>query len=92
MRNGVVIILTVLFSLAILEGFALAAKAEDVPRMTKEELKGMLENPDVIIIDVRAGGDWNDSKQKIKRAVREDPRKVSSWIDKYSKDKTFLFY
>jgi 3-mercaptopyruvate sulfurtransferase SseA len=68
------------------------AQTEEVPRMTKEELKGMLGKPEVIIIDVRAKADWAGSKLKIKGAVREDPRKVASWMDKYSKDKIIVFY
>jgi hypothetical protein len=66
--------------------------AADVPRMSKEELQPMLGNPDVIIIDVRAGGDWTAKDSKIKGAVREDPGQVDSWIDKYPKDKTLIFY
>ena len=66
--------------------------AADVPRMSKEELQPMLGNPDVIIIDVRAGGDWAGSDSKIKGAVREDPAQIDSWINKYPKDKTIIFY
>jgi len=68
------------------------AQTEEIPRMTKEELKGTLGKPEVIIIDVRANADWAGSKLKIKGAVRENPRKVASWMDKYSKDKTIVFY
>ena len=68
------------------------AQTEEIPRMTKEELKGTLGNPEVIIIDVRANADWAGSKLKIKGAVRQDPRKVASWMDKYPKDKTIVFY
>jgi len=68
------------------------AQTEEIPRMTKEELKGMLGKPEVIIIDVRSKADWAGSKLKIKGAVREDPKKVASWMDKYSKDKIIVFY
>jgi hypothetical protein len=68
------------------------AQTEEIPRMTKEELKGMLAKPGVTIIDVRSTADWAGSKLKIKGAVREDPRKMASWMDKYSKDKTIVFY
>jgi rhodanese-related sulfurtransferase len=68
------------------------AQTEEIPRMTKEELRGMLGNPEVIIVDVRANADWSGSKLKIKGAVRQDPRKVTSWMDKYPKDKTIVFY
>lgn len=67
-------------------------QAEEIPRMTKEELRGTLGNPEVIIIDVRAKADWAGSKLKIKGALREDPKKVASWMNKYSKDKTIVFY
>ena len=60
--------------------------------MTKEELKAMLGNPDLIIIDVRYGRDWTDSELKIKGAVREDPETFDSWAKKYPKDKTLVFY
>ena len=39
-----------------------------------------------------APGDWAPSNTKIKGAIREDPPKVSSWMEKYPKDKTLVFY
>jgi hypothetical protein len=74
---------------------ALAAKpslAQDVKRMSVEELKSMLGNPGLVVIDVRADGDWKSSTLKIKGAVREDPEKVDTWMSEYPKDKTLLFY
>jgi len=51
-----------------------------VPKMTKEELKSLLGNPDVIIIDVRAEDDWKEAKWKIQGAVREDSEKdINTW-------------
>ena len=66
--------------------------AEEVPRISKEELRTLLGNPDVIIIDVRLSGDLADSDSKIKRAIHEDPRNVEAWMSKYPKDKTLVFY
>ena len=64
-----------------------------VPRMTKEELKLLLGNPDVIVLDVRQPDDWNKSRDKIAGAVREDPEKeMKTWAQKYPKDKTLVFY
>jgi rhodanese-related sulfurtransferase len=60
--------------------------------MTKEELKVKLDNPDLIVIDVRLGKDWTNSDLKIKGAVRENPEAVDSWANKYPKDKTLVFY
>ena len=72
--------------------FATPAAAQDVKRMTIEELKGMLGNPDLVIVDVRRDGDWKSSEAKIKGAVREDQDKVDAWMNKYPKDKTLVFY
>ena len=64
-----------------------------VPRMTKEELKSLLGNPKVIVLDVRITDDWKESDSKIKGALREDPEKdYRTWASKYPKDKTLVFY
>jgi hypothetical protein len=67
-------------------------RSQEVPRMGIEELKGKLGQADLVVIDVRAGGDWAESKVKIQGAVREDPGKISDWLGKYSKEKTLVFY
>jgi rhodanese-related sulfurtransferase len=72
--------------------FALPAAAQEAKRMTIEELKGMLGSPDLVIVDVRRDGDWKSSAVKVKGAVREDPEKVDTWVSKYPKDKTLVFY
>jgi len=66
--------------------------AQEVKRITKEELKSMLTEPSVVVVDVRAEGDWKSSEFKIKGAVREAPGRVASWMGKYGKDKTLVFY
>ena len=67
-------------------------KYVDAPRVTKDDLKAILGNPDLIIIDVRYGRDWTDSGLKIGGAEREDPEAFDSWAKKYPKDKTLVFY
>ncbi len=69
-----------------------AESTDAVPKMTQEKAKSVLGNPEVIFIDVRAPKDWNASDSRIKGAVREDPSNISSWADKYPKEKTLLFY
>jgi len=81
-----------LFFLFLLPAWATCAISADVPRMTKEELKAMLGNPDLVIVDVRTNAGWNESKIKIKGAVREDPAQATLGIDNYSKEKTLVFY
>ena len=68
--------------------------ALEVPRITKETLKSMLGNPEVVIVDVRTFFDLKMSVKQIKGAVREDPdpAKVNSWAKKYAKDKTIVLY
>ena len=69
------------------------AWAQDVPRMTKEELKPLLGNPEVVIIDVRSGSDWSGSQEKIQGAVREDPdKRAKSWTGKYNPEKMIILY
>ncbi len=83
---------TFLFCLLLSNFLIFQAFAADVPRMSQKELQSRLGNPEVIVIDVRTDGDWAANDSKIKGAVREDPGKVDSWIDKYPKDKTLVFY
>jgi len=70
----------------------MSAMSGSVPRMTKDQLKSMLDNPDLVIIDVRAGADWLRSDIKIKGAVREDYNDVNSWANKYAKNKLIVLY
>ena len=69
-----------------------ALTADSVPRMTIDELKGRLGNPDLVLIDVRTAQDWEESATKIKGAVREDPHKLASWLSKYPESKTIVLY
>jgi rhodanese-related sulfurtransferase len=68
------------------------ASADDVPRITKDELKSMLDDPKVVILDVIREEDWKLSERKIRGAVRESPKKWKSWAQKYGKDKTLVLY
>jgi predicted sulfurtransferase len=90
-QSWTIIAFLVVFVLAgCLQNVALDTKT---PRMTKEELKPLLDNPEVIILDVRLLDEWKRGDLKIKGAVREDPEKdYRTWASKYSKDKTLVFY
>lgn len=68
------------------------ASAKKVPVITKEELKPILNDGDVVILDVRRGRDWDSSEFKIQGAVRVDPRKIKNWAGNYSKDKQLVLY
>ena len=89
MKRAVMVLIIFVFTIGFFTTFAMS---ESVPRMTKEELKAMMDNPDVVIIDVRYGKDWTGSDIKIKGAIRENYDDVKSWADKYGKDKTLVLY
>ena len=89
MKKVVFIALLVFMAAGFIHSALLAA---DAPRMTKEELKARLGDSDVVIIDVRVPHAWNEAATKIKGAVREDPLELTSWIGKYPKGKTYVFY
>ena len=84
LRVAVCVILTV--------ALTTTTNAAETPRMSKEELKAMLDSPDLIILDVRVGKDWKASEYKIKGAVRVDARDFGSWANKFPKDKTLVLY
>ena len=64
----------------------------NVQRISCDDLKAQLGNPDLVVLDVRISHDWEESKTKIKGAIRADFSNPSAWIDKYPKDKTIVFY
>ncbi|HNR12639.1 MAG TPA: rhodanese-like domain-containing protein [Thermodesulfobacteriota bacterium] len=72
--------------------FVAIACAQEVPRINNEEALQMMGRPDVVVIDVRMGPEWQKSDAKIRGAVRENPDDVDSWMHTYGKDKTLIFY
>ena len=92
MKKRTLTMLKVLLSLALMAVLTINAAAATVPKMTKEELRAMLDNPDVIVLDVRVGRDWKASEYKIEGAVRVDHSEVKSWASRYGKDKTLVIY
>jgi hypothetical protein len=73
-------------------GVQWAIGRDAVAKITKEELKGKLDDPNVVIVDVRLGKDWKASESKIKGALRVEPGDVLSLAEKYPKDKMLVFY
>ncbi len=71
---------------------AVAASLPEPDKITKEELVPLLGKQDVSVIDLRLPQEWSASPVKLKSAVREDPMKPGTWLDKYAKDKTLVLY
>ncbi|OGR28223.1 MAG: hypothetical protein A2139_07775 [Desulfobacca sp. RBG_16_60_12] len=68
------------------------AAAPEAPRVDKETLKSWLADPQVVIVDVRFGKDWQDSHTKIKSAIRLDPKEVQTWAASLPKEKKIVLY
>jgi hypothetical protein len=83
---------TMALTMALVFALFTATLSADVARMTKDELKTLIEKGQVNVVDVRSGRDWKSSEYKIHKAVREDPSQVASWADKYAKDKALVLY
>ncbi len=66
--------------------------AEDAPLISTEQSRDMLDNPDLVLLDVRTESDWEKSDRKIAGAVRVDPKDVNSWTGNYSKDQKIILY
>ena len=92
MKKRISSMLNILSTLTLVTAFTLNAVGAAAPKITKEELRPMLDNPDVVVLDVRTGRDWKASEYKIKGAVRADHSEVESVASKYDKDKTLVIY
>lgn len=93
MMRAKFLVFWVLLSFLIIGGvYAKMVRAQEVPKMKKEELKKLLGSPELIIVDVRSGRDWKASEFKIKAAVHEDPNDFDSWSAKYPIGKTIVIY
>ena len=82
MLGLLVSVLTILLSLP--------AGASEVSIISGIQLNRILDNPEIIIIDVRSSGDWRSSNIKIKGAVRKIPKKIESWAHDFPTDRTSL--
>jgi rhodanese-related sulfurtransferase len=83
------VLIGALFLVGLVSG---AAAAQTVPRMPKDQLKKLLGNPKVKVIDVRTGSDWEASGIKIKGALRETPYRADQWAKKYDRNQTLVLY
>ncbi len=64
----------------------------EVSKIDKDDLKEMLDNQDVFVVDLRSEEQWQKAAFKVKGAVHEDRGDVSSWADKYDRNKTLVLY
>ena len=63
-----------------------------VKKITINQLLESLDEPQLLILDVRTTGSWQDSDKKIKGAVRKNPETFGSWANDLPKDKFLALY
>lgn len=85
---AILVCLLVFMSLGMLAGSSLAAEPE-VKYIDAATLKGMLSDPDLVIIDTSQG--WWTYDQKIVGSL-VFPEEASSWASRLSKDKKIVLY
>ena len=69
------------------------ASVDQVPRLTKEQVKGMLGKPDVVIVDIRYIKQYEESDKKIPGAVFVQPESFDDFVKKHpKKDATYVLY
>jgi hypothetical protein len=72
--------------------FAEAATYAMVPRISIEGLKDKLNEPALVILDVRIPSHIEASTQKIKGAVWVNPASVDKWSQFFDKDAIVVLY
>jgi hypothetical protein len=76
-------------------GFSVFLSAQafgQVKKITINQLLESLDHPQLLILDVRTSGSWQDSDKKIKGAVRKNPETFDSWAGDLPKNKFLALY
>ncbi|MBE0575322.1 MAG: hypothetical protein IH613_05430 [Desulfuromonadales bacterium] len=90
MRNSSLVYRVFFIFAALLCAMSFAASAAEVPRMSADELKSRLGEPDLVIIDVRQDSDQSD--KQIVGSERVNPGAVNQWAGNYPKNKVIVLY
>jgi len=86
------VLLAALGIIVVFIGCTTIQRAQDAPRISKDELKTKLGSPGMVLIDVRTESDWEKSGEKITGAVRMDPATVDAWAATLPKGKEIILY
>lgn len=72
---------------------AVFSQVDGIPRITAQELKAKIDKGDaLVVVDVRTGKDYADSRIKIKGAVRIPIVQLEERYTELPKDKEIIFY
>ncbi len=91
-RTRTVMILLLMFACSVVTAAASSPSTDDAPRITKEEVKALIGDPGVVILDARTDWSWSGSDRKIKGAMRVEPNDVASWAGSIPKGKMVVVY
>lgn len=94
MIKGFVTSLVAVFFMAA-SGFLLlpdTVSAEDIPRISVEQLNRSLDNEKLVIVDARSGSDWRGSGLKVKGALRGKAGQEDEWAKDLPKDSEIVIY
>ncbi len=83
------LILLFIFSSVLSHG---PANAGNISNISIHQLKLILDNPQLVVIDARTTKAWRDSPVKIKGAVRGAPKQFGSWSRDFPRDKALVLY
>ena len=90
-RSGMILCAGALVFLLAAVSLSPAGAGSDAPRISPEVVNALIGNPEITVIDVRRGSDYEGSATKIKGAVRESEKDIS-WAGKYDKEKILVLY
>ena len=79
-------------AIALIAALMGCAGPRDVPLMSKEELRGKLGSPDLVLLDVRSSVDWWMAQDEIVGARRVNPEEVDTWVQQIRKDQEIVLY
>ena len=75
-----------------LSAFFSAQAFGQVIKITINQVLKSLDQPQLLILDVRTTGSWQASDKKIKGAVRKNPETFDSWANDLPKNKVLTLY
>jgi len=63
-----------------------------VIKITINQVLESLDNPQLLLLDVRTSGNWQASNNKIQGAVRKNPATFDSWANDLPKNNFLVLY
>nr|WP_027720926.1 rhodanese-like domain-containing protein [Maridesulfovibrio zosterae] len=91
-RFSILLLFTVIIFVASIVFLPRYCSAQDIPRISIEQVKRKLGTDNFVIIDSRTGSDWSGSEFKIKGAIRGKIGQENEWSKGIHKDAEIVVY